>query len=130
MSATSALSPAMTADLNFFQKAEKSDSANAFGNDNRSKIVVSQIGPRIPRKGANNFSPDGLIVPFLSFRLPCPTSDGSWLVSSCQHHRTSRSTGKLTRVCLDKLRKGSRCSDQSNCATATRLGTDRTAVGK
>jgi len=39
----------MTADLNVFQNAEKSDSANAFGNDNRIKTPANQVCALITR---------------------------------------------------------------------------------
>src|SRR5437588_9925880 len=65
----------MTADLNVFQNAEKSDSANAFGNDNRIKTPANQVCPLITRHSrqartdANEFSSDDLIVLSLSFQL-------------------------------------------------------------
>jgi len=68
----------MTADLNVFQNAEKSDSANAFGNDNRIKTAANQVWALISRHGpqaridANEFNSDVLTVPLItvfSFRL-------------------------------------------------------------
>src|SRR5206468_2497799 len=45
----------MTADLNFFQNAEKSVCANAFGNSNRTKIPASQARLRTPRITIGDF---------------------------------------------------------------------------
>jgi hypothetical protein len=78
ISATFALSPAITADLNFCQNAEKSDSAKALGNDDRIKIVANQVCALITRHGrqarieANEFNSDVLTVPLImvfSFRF-------------------------------------------------------------
>ena len=41
----------MTADLNFCQNVEKSDSAKAFGNNNRIKTPANQVCPLITRHG-------------------------------------------------------------------------------
>jgi hypothetical protein len=78
--ATFALSPAVTADLNFCQNAEKSDSAKAFGNDNRIKTPASQVCALITRHGrqaridVNEFNSDAFIVSlimvFLSLGFP------------------------------------------------------------
>ena len=46
----------MTADLNFFQNAEKSDCANAFENDNRTKTTANQAGVLIMPIKTNEFS--------------------------------------------------------------------------
>jgi len=56
ISVTAALSPATTADLNFFQNVEKSVCAKAFENDNRIKTPANQACPRITRINANEFS--------------------------------------------------------------------------
>ena len=54
----------MTADLNFFQNVEKSVCAKALGNNNRIKIPVNKVCPRITRHGrqaridANEFRSD------------------------------------------------------------------------
>jgi hypothetical protein len=74
----------MTADLNLFENAEKSDSAKAVEENNRIKIPAKKVCPRITRLGsasgwqtridANGFSSDDLIVPSLSFGLLSPTS--------------------------------------------------------
>jgi hypothetical protein len=47
MSATAALSPAMTSDLNFFQNVEKWVSPKALGDNNRIKTPASQVCPRV-----------------------------------------------------------------------------------
>jgi len=62
----------MTADLNVFQKAEKSDSANALGNDNRIKTPANQVCELITRlcsatvrreqRETNEFDSDALTV--------------------------------------------------------------------
>jgi hypothetical protein len=58
------LSPALTADLNSFQNAEKSDDcANAFGNDNKIKTPANQVSGLIRRIDANECNPDDLILP-------------------------------------------------------------------
>ena len=62
MSATAALSPAITAALNFFQNAEKSDSANAFGNAKSIKRHVNQACALILRTGPTDLISDIFIV--------------------------------------------------------------------
>ena len=58
----------MTADLNFFQNAEKSVCAKAFGNNNRIKIPANQVCPRITDHGrrarieANEFRSDRALL--------------------------------------------------------------------
>ena len=64
ISATVALSPAMTADLKFFQNVEKSLSAKAFENNNSINIPANKVRPRMTRHGrraridANEFRSD------------------------------------------------------------------------
>jgi hypothetical protein len=55
---TVALSPAITADLNFFQNVEKSVCAKAFENNNSINIPANQVCPRTSRIDANEFRSD------------------------------------------------------------------------
>ena len=60
----------MTADLNFAKNVEKSDSANAFGNDNRIKTPANHVCGLITRHGRqariemNELISDGLHCSF------------------------------------------------------------------
>ena len=72
MPATFSLSPALTADLNSFQNAEKSDSADAFGNDDRIKTPANQACALITRHGGqarietNEFNLDAFTVSLIT----------------------------------------------------------------
>ena len=62
----------MTADLNFCQNVEKSDSAKALGNDDRIKIPANQVCALITRHGrqaridANEFNSNVFTVPLIT----------------------------------------------------------------
>jgi hypothetical protein len=66
----------MTATLRFFQNAEKSDSAKAFGNVNKIKTpanqvcaLITRLGPATARQArieTNKFNFDVLIVPLIT----------------------------------------------------------------
>jgi hypothetical protein len=108
-----ALSPAMTADLNFFQNVEKSVCAKAFGHNNRIKIAPNQVCPRITRHGrqarigTNEFSSDtalfaliGVIRRHSLWRTSCGESRDKNRTGNEQNRRFHCSScGILSNLC-------------------------------